>query len=199
MIRINLLPEGLETSSPTKINPAVPLSAAAVIPVTLLLVYHMFILMPKRRNLETEVRGLREDLKRFEPIIAQVEALERAKTQLTQRKGIIQQLENERLRYPQFFDDFVKLIPNNIWLTNVVTVPSSAVAGALSVSMDVMALDNYAIADLVANLESSQIFTEVDLGAISGSQAAGGTMTMNFRVTTNYKKVETTADATKKS
>jgi len=197
MIRINLLPEGLE-SAPTRINPAVPLSVSAIIPISLLLVFHLFVLMPKRRNLERDVKILQEELKRYEPIIAQVEALEKAKMQLTQRKSVIQQLENERLRYPQFFDDFVKLIPNNVWLTNLVTTLAQGASG-LSVNMDVMALDNYAIADLVSNLESSQIFTEVDLGPIAGSPNTNGGMTMSFRVTTNYKKTETPADAPKKS
>ncbi len=184
-------------SAPTKINPAVPLSAAAIAPAACLLMFHMFYLMPQKKDLETKVRGLQEELKRYDPIIAQVEELEKAKMQLTQRKSIIQQLENERLRYPEFFDDFVKLIPNNIWLTNLVTTPPAG-ANTLSVSMDVMALDNYAIADLVSNLEASQIFTEVDLGAISTSITGTG-MTMSFRITTNYKKAETPTDANKKS
>lgn len=198
MIRINLLPADLE-SAPTRINPSMPLSIAAIVPVTCLLLFHMFHLMPKRKHLETEVRSLREELKRYEPIIAQVEALEKAKVQLTQRKSVIQQLENERLHYPQFFDDFVKLIPNNIWLTNLITTAAQGGGNVLSVSMDVMALDNYAIADLVSNLESSQIFSEVDLGAINTSQVQGGGSSMNFRITTNYKKAETPADAPKKS
>ncbi len=64
-------------------------------------------------------------------------------------------------------------------------------------NMDVVALDNYAIADLIANLETSQIFSEVDLGAISTSQVPTG-QTMNFHISANYKKAETIADANKK-
>ena len=58
-----------------------------------------------------------------------------------------------------------------------------------SVGMDVTALDNYAIADLVANLETSQIFTDVDLGSIAASQnAGGGTIDGLFTFTTIYRK-----------
>ena len=78
-----------------------------------------------RKKLESDSASLKSELDRYQPIIAQVEALERAKGQLTQRKNIIQQLESERLRYPQFMDDFVKLLPGNLWLTNLTTVTAA--------------------------------------------------------------------------
>ena len=64
--------------------------------------------------------------------------------------------------------------------------------------MDVVALDNYAIADLIANLETSQIFSEVDLGAIAAAQSPTG-QTMTFHVTTNYQKAANIPYASKKS
>jgi Tfp pilus assembly protein PilN len=196
MIRINLLPAGLE-AAPSRINPTIPMTMAVLIPAIVLVPFHLH-KMSSRKKLQNEVDSLKSELKRYEPIIAQVEALEKAKLELTNRKGVIQQLENERLRYPQFFDDFVKLIPNNIWLTNLVTTMSPT-SPALTINMDVTALDNYAIADLVSNLESSQIFTEVDLGAIAATQNTMGGMTMTFRVTAKYQKAETPPDATQKS
>ncbi len=197
MIRINLLPAGME-ATPTRINPAIPVSIAVIVPAILLIPFHVQ-KMAAQKKLQTEVVSLKNQLDTYTPIIRQVEALESQKVQLTQRKGVIEQLERERLRYPQFFDDFVKLIPNNVWLTNLVTsiLPTN---NSLSVNMDVTALDSYAIADLISNLEASQIFTEVDLvGAISTTQAAGGGSLLNFKVSTNYKKADTPADANKKS
>jgi len=195
MIRINLLPTNLE-AAPSQINPAIPLSVAVIIPALILTPLHLG-QMATRRRLQTETASLKSELERYQPIIAQVEALESAKVQLTQRKSIIQQLESERLRYPQFLDDFLRLLPGNLWLTNVVTMAQSA-GDTMSVTMDVVALDNYAIADLVANLETSQIFTEVDLGQISMVSTTSG-QTMNFHVTANYKKGAAITDATKKS
>ena len=195
MIRINLLPAELE-SAPTLINPAIPLSAAVILPALILVPIHIG-QMATRKRLQTETMSLKSELDRYQPIIAQVDALEAAKVQLTQRKSVIQQLESERLKYPQFIDDFIKLLPGNLWLTNLTTTaqPNSS---AMTVSMDVMALDNYAIADLIANLETSQIFSEVDLGAITSAQTAGG-QTMSFHVNANYKKADAIPDATKKS
>jgi Tfp pilus assembly protein PilN len=195
MIRINLLPAELE-SAPSKINPVLPLSAAVILPALILVPIHLSH-MATRKRLQTETASLNSELDRYQPIIAQVDALESAKTQLTQRKSVIQQLEGERLRYPQFLDDFLKLLPGNLWLTNLVTTGQPN-TGVMTINMDVVALDNYAIADLIANLETSQIFADVDLGAISATQAATG-QTMSFHVTTNYKKTEMVSDATKKS
>jgi type IV pilus assembly protein PilN len=194
MIRINLLPAELE-SAPSQINPAIPLSFAVIIPTLILTPIHLSE-MATRRRLQTETASLKSELERYQPIIAQVEALEAAKVQLTQRKSVIQQLESERLRYPQFLDDFLKLLPSNLWLTNLVTVGPPG-GNVLTVNMDVVALDSYAVADLIANFETSQTFSDVDLGAISIAQTPAG-QTMNFHVTTSYRKAATVSDATKK-
>ena len=195
MIRINLLPAELEAAPSSRINPAIPLSASIIIPALILIPMHLN-QMATRKRLQTESASLKSELERYQPIIAQVEALEAAKVQLTQRKSVIQQLESERLRYPQFLDDFLKLIPNNLWLTSLVT--TSQTSNTMSIAMDVMALDNYAIADLIANLETSQIFSDVDLGAISASQSPTG-QTMSFHVLASYKKTDTIPNAPKKS
>src|SRR5437879_6386813 len=113
MIRINLLPTELE-SAPSHVNPVLPLSAAAILPMLVLAPIHLT-QVAKHKRLQSEVTSLKSELDRYQPIIAQVEALEQAKVQLTQRKSVIQQLESERLRYPQFMDDFVKLLPGNLW------------------------------------------------------------------------------------
>ena len=194
MIRINLLPADLE-APPTQVNPAIPLLMAVVVPIVILMPVHLG-QMATRKRLQTETVSLKSELERYQPIIAQVDALESAKVQLTQRKSVIQQLESERLFYPHFLDDFLKLLPGNLWLTNLVTAGQST-PGNMTVNMDVVSLDNYAIADIIANLETSQIFSDVDLGAISAAQTASG-QTMTFHVTTTYKKAVKVSDANKK-
>jgi type IV pilus assembly protein PilN len=195
MIRINLLPAELE-SAPTQINPAIPLGAAVLVPLLVLTPVH-FAQVSKRNDLEKKVKRLTDELASYQPIIARVEALEKTKKQLNDRKSVIQSLETERLRYPQFMDDFLKLLPSNLWLTNLTTAIQPA-GNIMTVNMDVTALDNYAIADLVANLETSQIFTDVDLGTITATQTPNG-QTMGFHLTTVYRKAAPVPDASKKS
>ncbi len=196
MIRINLLPAEIGEAQSSQTSPLLPLAAAVIVPILVLIPLHLS-KVAQRKKLEAEKVSLKNELDRYQPIIAQVEALEKAKVQLTQRKSVIQQLESERLRYPQFMDDFVKLLPGNLWLTSLTTVlqPSGNI---MNVGMDVVALDNYAIADLIANLETSQIFTDVDLGTITASQSVTG-QSINFHINALYRKMNPLPDANKKS
>ena len=195
MIRINLLPPDIQVSE-HKINPTYVMSWVGGFLVILLLPT-TWVQYSRRGHLQDEIRSLQNELDRYKPIVAQVEALEQAKAQLQQRKTIIEQLENERLRYPYFIEDFLKLLPSNVWLTNLTTtLPPEGLS--ITVSMDVIALDHYAVADMVSNLETSQIFSDVDLGPITLVQAATG-QTINFHVTATYRKALLTVNAPKKS
>lgn len=196
MIRINLLPAASD-AGPTPLNPAWLMGAAALLPMVFLIPFHLN-RVAARKDLQKEAARLKSDLDRFQSIVAQVEALEAAKVQLTNRKNVIQQLESERLRYPQFMDDFSKLLPGNLWLTNLTTVVQPA-NNTLQVGMDITALDNYAVADLISNLETSQIFTEVDLGPLTAAQQANGGQTIAFHINATYKRMDTIPDAAQKS
>ena len=198
MIRINLIPTEIESvSAPTLISPAVPVGIVAA--ASFVIIGLMYTVQQKnQRQLQIQEDDLNNKLQRYQPLIAEVDSVEQAKQQLTNRKSVIQQLESDRLRYPQFMDDFIKLLPGNLWLNNLTTT-LAAQANTMTVGMDVTALDNYAIADLIANLETSQIFTNVELGPITAVQAAAPAtgQTMTFHVNTTYRKLNLLTDATK--
>ncbi|MFA5974751.1 MAG: PilN domain-containing protein [Elusimicrobiota bacterium] len=197
MIHINLLPSELETNA-TPVNPAIPIVAPAVLILVIFLIPLWIKQKGTHKHLQIDSAALKSELERYQPIINQVEALEAQKLQLGNRKNIIQQLESERLRYPQFMDDFVKLLPGNLWLTNLTTV-SQPGSNNLQVGMDLIALDNYAIADLISNLETSQIFSDIDMGTLNATQQAEGGQTISFHINTMYKRMNPVPDATKKS
>lgn len=194
MIRINLLPADL-APEPSHFNPTYPMiGLAAFVSIFLFLTYHkQTVLRDQQRD---EIVSTNNKIKQLEPVILQIESLEAAKTQLNQKKGIIQSIENERLRYPFLMDDVVRLLPGNVWLSSLVT---SIAGNLMTVTMQVSALDNYALADLISNLESSQIFTETELGAVSTASTAGGGQSLNFQITTNYHKLDLGNNAIKKS
>jgi Tfp pilus assembly protein PilN len=190
MIRINLLPPEVR-SSERKIDPRLYVAGTGIVLIGFLIPFSL-IQVSRRSKLRSEKENLSSELKRYEPIVAQVEALEAAKAQLQQRKGIIQQLENERLRYPYFMEDFLKLLPSNVWLTSLTTtMPTDG--STIAVSMDVTALDHYAVADLVSNLETSQIFTEVDMGTLTLAAGSTGGQTITFHLNTTYRKAASNA------
>lgn len=195
MIHINLLPETTQQVE-FHFNPAYVLAPAGIVMSAIL--FGMYRSEVNTRDQQRqEIIKRNSEIKTLEPIIAQVEALEAAKAQLSQKKGIIQSIESERLRYPQLMDDLVRLLPNNVWLNSLVTTMAN---NLMSITMQVSALDNYALADLISNLESSQIFTDTDLGAVtSAANGPNGGQTLNFQITTSYRRLGMGNDALKKS
>ena len=183
MIRINLLPPDLYAHE-SKFNPMfIVVGAPLVLALVLIpLTFHQYSVRNRQRS---EIKSIQSELDRYAPIIAQIESLEKGKQQLVQRKNLIQQLESERLRYPQFMDDFLKLLPGNVWLTNL--TPTQPNEGTILLQMDVVALDNYAIADFIANLETSQLFTDIELGAIAAAPSPTLPV-LNFHLSANYKR-----------
>src|ERR1700744_5371929 len=98
MIRINLLPAGLEPE-PVHFNPAYPLAVLGVV-VGAFLFWNYHNQTELRDKQKDEIVSANNKIKQLEPVIHEVETLEAAKAQLSQKKGVIQSIENERLRYP---------------------------------------------------------------------------------------------------
>jgi Tfp pilus assembly protein PilN len=195
MIRINLLPAEIAVSE----RNFEPKHVVGVWAMALLIILIPFygVQYSRRKHLRSDIEEIQRKLKALEPVVAQVEALEATKAQLQQRKSIIQQLESERLRYPYFIDDFLKLMPSNVWLTNLATtLPGDP--STITVGMDVVALDHYAVADMISNLETSQIFFDVELGPIQLTQSATG-QSITFHLNTTYRKAGGDPNAVKKS
>lgn len=195
MIKINLLPLEALPSSEFKLNPQYVIAGVSGVLIVLLLPF-TWAQISRRNHQRDDITIQKDKLERFKPIVAQVEALEQAKSQLEQRKNVIQTLESERLRYPYFMEDFIKLLPNNVWLTNMTTtIPTDN--QSISVSLDVVALDHYAVADMVSNLETSQIFSDIDVGPITLLQAGTG-QSITFHINSVYRKAGSTPNAIKK-
>ena len=55
----------------------------------------------------------------------------------------------------------------------------------MTVAVDVIALDHYAVADLISNLETSQIFSNIDIGPLALSQASLA-QSISFHLTSTY-------------
>lgn len=195
MIRINLLPAESQPSTEFKVNPQYVIAGVSGALIVLLLPF-TWVQISRRNHQRDDIAIVKDKLERFKPIVAQVEALEQAKSQLEQRKGIIKNLENERLRYPYFMEDFIKLLPNNVWLSNMTTsLPPDNLS--ISVGMDVVALDHYAVADMVSNLETSQIFSDIDVGPIILSPNSSG-QSITFHINSVYRKAGSSPNAIKK-
>jgi type IV pilus assembly protein PilN len=113
-------------------------------------------------QLDMQKAGLRADLERLKPIVDEVNTLERREKMLNTHIDTIRRLRNNQRGPVHVLDELSRSLPEEAWLE---TVDESA--GVYKVAG--YALTNFAVADLLRNLQRSREFTVVDL--VSSEQA----------------------------
>jgi len=88
------------------------------------------------------------------------------------------------LIYPVFFEDFLPIIPSDVWVTNIQITEQ---ANQMKVTMNANALSNFALATWLTNLQQSTHFSGVELGAISYTPTEPGPPTLSFTLTCIYQ------------
>lgn len=106
--------------------------------------------------LETEKEGLQAELERLKPIVTQVNALEQREKLLHARLTTIQRLRGNQRGPVRVLDELSQNLPEQAWLDAI-----DEKTGVYKVSG--YALTNFAVADLLRNLQRSGEFTGVDL------------------------------------
>ena len=107
-------------------------------------------------RLGTEQAELQADLERLKPIVDEVNTLERREKLLNARIETIQRLRSNQRGPVHVLDALSRNLPEQAWLE---TIDESA--GVYKVAG--YALTNFAVADLLRNLQRSKEFTGVDL------------------------------------
>ncbi|MFH1380365.1 MAG: PilN domain-containing protein [bacterium] len=126
----------------------------------------------KKARLKKELITAQNELKKYQDIVNQVEALKQEKTALEQRRNVIKSLLAGRLLYPKFLDQLIAGIPQGIWITNCST--NNEGQNSLGIQIQATSFSNFAIADWITTLESSKDFSNVELGSISASEQEVG-------------------------
>jgi type IV pilus assembly protein PilN len=106
--------------------------------------------------LEEEKAGLQVELERLKPIITEVNALEQREKLLHARLNTIQRLRGNQRGPVRVFDELSRNLPEQAWLEAI-----DEGGGVYKVAG--YALTNFAVADLLRNLQRSSEFTGVDL------------------------------------
>jgi len=107
-------------------------------------------------RLEAKQAELRADLERLKPIVDEVNTLERREKLLNARIETIQRLRSKQRGPVHVLDALSRNLPEQAWLE---TIDESA--GVYKVAG--YALTNFAVADLLLNLQRSKEFIGVDL------------------------------------
>ncbi len=184
MIKVNLLPREIYAARAQRQFKVVGIAVGALLVVALLAYYGS--LFSRSQSLTKELDAARTELQKYERIDAEVKAAQQQESQLSSRYSVIQQLLKGTLTYPKFFEDFMALLPADIWVSRISTTTDPSYG--LNVSVDAKGLSSFAIADWLTNLQSSPLCSDVRLGAITVEEQGEGlgaiytfTMTFNFR------------------
>lgn len=88
--------------------------AAVLIVIAIIFQYNQMIKNQDRRN-----QILTEEIRKVDEKIKEIEALEKTRSKLLQRKQIIEQLQASRSRMVHLFDDLVRTIPEGVRLQSI--------------------------------------------------------------------------------
>lgn len=183
MIKINLLP--LEAKKKAEKKQLITLIGLGIGLVVLIIfgIYGQKVFY--YRSLEKEIKMMEIELKKLEPLLREIENKQKEKDLLVKKKQVMKDLTQNSLLYPQFLEEIVNILPENIWLSHLVTKAGPQGTG-LEVNLDASALDNYAIADFLSILEKKEYCSNIDLGPISKT-GSENQATLNFRLKFTYQ------------
>jgi type IV pilus assembly protein PilN len=136
--------------------------------------------------LEDEKATLQVELERLKPIITEVSALEQREKLLQARLSTIQRLRGNQRGPVRVFDELSRNLPEQAWLEAI-----DESAGVYKVAG--YALTNFAVADLLRNLQRSTEFTGVDL--VSSEQVVLAAQEIK-KFIIQFQRVARTNDAT---
>jgi Tfp pilus assembly protein PilN len=181
MIRVNLLPREIYAARAQQQIKVVGIGFGVLV-VAILLAYYGSLVM-KSKSLAKELVVAQAELQKYERIDAEVKAFQQQESALSSRYSVIQQLLKGTLTYPKFFEDFMALLPSDIWIGRLTTTTDASYG--LAVALEAKSLTSFAIADWLSNLQSSSLCSGVRLGPINVEEQGDGpgkiySFTLNF-------------------
>lgn len=166
MARINLLPWRDELRKQRQRDFFIFAGSAAFATVLGVVFIHFFYSLMIQRQEENNAY-LREEIKKVEAQIKEIEELERQKAALIARMQVIDQLQKNRPEIVHMFDELVRMMPEGMYLTSLVQ------KGDL-LTIEGNAQSNARISALMRSLDGSAWFTEPNLEIIQSKNVKNG-------------------------
>lgn len=162
MIRINLIPPEYAVAQAQKEQKIIFGASGSLL--ALVLISFWFVKTREAADLDKKINESQKELQRYQAIISQIEGIEANKKQLQSKRDVIRQLNRSRLIYPVLMEDFLPIIPPDVWVSGIQLAETG---NQIKISMSCNALSNYALATWLTNLQQSTHFSSIDLGGIS--------------------------------
>jgi len=162
MIRINLVPvELIEREARQRV---IILAITGIVIILSMMILFLLIRIGVDRALLIRQKSLEGELKKYQLIVNEVKQLREITGMLETKKNIIENLMKERLYYPVFMEELMKVLPATVWINSLNSVPNTA---GFKILLGCNCFDNFAVADLVSILENSARFKNIELSGIS--------------------------------
>ena len=191
MIRINLLPQesrkatrssgGGITFDKMKVVPLVILAAVLVGCASTMMVQGS-----RLKAVEQDVAEAKAETERYKQTIALINEMVAKEQELNRRLELVETLDKDRYKTVQVLDEVAQRVPRYMWLTGMKNVAPERV------SFDGYAFSNLVVSDLMDNLQTSDMFENVEL-SVAKRKLVEGQPTVNFTVTTNVNPERLTA------
>lgn len=181
MVRINLLPKELIKREEVK-RIGILLGLGIGLVVCIFMGAYLLKMFTYKRYM-SRINKVDRRLSELQAVVGEVERLERSKQMLDKKMDVIRNLVRNRLMYPHLMEELTELLPVRVWLTSVSTTRS--MGDVVSMGIDGVSFDNYAIADLITNLESSKTFSKVELTSINAITVESNKV-LSFKIICEY-------------
>ena len=183
MIKVNLLPREVYAVKAQKQLQAIGIGLGAA--VALAAIGYYLLLLNTSRRLDQQLADAKAELQKYEAIDREVNDMRAKEGQLSSRLSVIQQLLRGTLTYPKFFEDFMALLPADVWIGTLTTTTDAS--NGLAVTVSAQALSSSAVTDWLSNLQPSPLCSDVRLGSISVTeQGEGASSTSAFTINCTY-------------
>jgi Tfp pilus assembly protein PilN len=177
VIRINLLPR-----VPRRRLPLPHVTELAIPAVVLLLLVGFAIVLGRQTAaMRDQLARTNEEIQRLRPVVARVEELDQLIAGMKRKEEVVAELLKQQLPAASVLNEVRLLIPRDVWMVSM-SVPDPA-----SLNVEGLARNHYAVARLMDNLASGQIFKRVDL-TVMQLEKIGAVEVVRFQVTATISK-----------
>lgn len=185
MIRINLLPPEYATRQTQKELQFLVFGTVGI--ALLILMSWLTLKKTQAANLEGDIRKAEDDLGRYQAIVDQIASIEESKRRLSAKRDVIVNLNKSRIFFPVFFEDFLPLVPADVWVSDIRLDSQSGLSA--NYHMSSKALSNYALATWLTSLQQCPHFSNVKIDRIAyeAPQEKGTPSVLSFNLSFTYQ------------
>ena len=117
MIRINLIPPEILAAQEKKEQQI--LMGVGVGAIAAVVALFWVVKSHQAGTLKEQVRAAQSELEAYRTVDAQIQQIQQEREQLVKKRSVIQEVNQDRLVYPKFFEDLLPLSPADVWFTNL--------------------------------------------------------------------------------